>query len=725
MKFADITHELHFGFGAKLPTVLQTEAAECGLACLAMIASYHGHQIDLPTLRRKFSVSLKGATLAHLVGFANVLGMASRPLRLEPDHLSQLKLPCILHWDMNHFVVLKSVSDTQIVIHDPAVGVRKMAREVFSRHFTGIAVELTPSASFKRQEERQYVSLRSLMGGVVGLKRSLAQIFLIALALEVFALIAPFFMQWVVDGVLVSGDRDLLTTLVIGFGLLIVIQQAVGALRSWVVLYLSTTLNLQWLANVFRHLLQLPVTYFEKRYMGDVVSRFDSINVIQRALTTSFVEGIIDGIMSVVMLSMMLFYSLSLSTIVLAAVLTYGLIRILAYAPLRQATEEQIVAASKQQSHFLESVRGIQTIKLFNRQDERGTRWQNLVVDNINRTVRTQRLALMYKTFNGLLFGLQGVLVVWLGAKLVLDKTFSVGMLFAFVAYKDQFTQRVGSLIDRVFDLHMLRLQGERLADIVYSEPEQIEPSALERDPSSAVPADVELRNLSFRYADNEPLVLQDINLRIEAGESVAIVGPSGCGKTTLAKVLLGLLPPHSGEVLVGDARLSQIGMTAYRDMVGTVMQEDQLFAGSIADNIAFFDPQADMARIEDCARLAAIHDEITSMPMRYNTLIGDMGTTLSGGQKQRIFLARALYKQPRILVLDEATSALDIQNEKQVNSAIQQLKLTRIVIAHRPETINTADRVISMHGGQIKSDLRKLTSDSPGSLSGSSPQVA
>jgi len=725
MRLADVTHELHFGFGPKLPTILQTEAAECGLACLAMVASYHGHRIDLPTLRRKFSVSLKGATLAHLVAFANVLGMASRPLRLDLAHLPQLKLPCILHWDMNHFVVLQSVSESQVVIHDPASGVRKLGREEFSRHFTGIAVELTPTATFKRQEERQYVSLRSLMGGVVGLKRSLAQIFLIALALEVFALVAPFFMQWVVDGVLVSADRDLLTTLVLGFGLLVVIQQGIGAVRSWVVLYLSTTLNLQWLSNVFRHLLHLPVTYFEKRHMGDVVSRFDSINVIQRALTTSFVEGVIDGIMSLVMLSMMLFYSVPLSAIVLGAVLLYGLVRTLAYAPLRQATEEQIIAASRQQSHFLETVRGIQTIKLFNRQDERSARWQNLVVDNINRTVQTQRLALLYKTFNGLLFGLQGVLVVWLGARLVLDKSFSVGMLFAFVAYKDQFTQRVGSLIDRVFDLRMLRLQGERLADIVHSETEAIAPGALESHVAANLAPDIELRNLNFRYADNEPLVLQDISLRINAGESIAIVGPSGCGKTTLAKVLLGLLPPHSGDVLVGDVPLAQVGMTAYRDMVGTVMQEDQLFAGSIADNIAFFDPQADMARVEDCARLAAIHDEIVAMPMRYNTLIGDMGTTLSGGQKQRIFLARALYKQPRILVLDEATSALDIQNEKQVSTAIQHLKLTRIVIAHRPETINTADRVISMQGGRIKSDFRKLTSDGTGSASDPAPQVA
>ncbi len=695
---------LDFGGGNRLPVFLQTEAAECGLASLGMVANYHGHRIDLAGLRRRFTVSLKGATLASLMQAAGRLDLAPRALRLELDELRRLRTPCILHWDLNHFVVLKSADSRGAVIHDPALGPRRLALAEVSKHFTGIALELVPTAEFRPADERRRVRLRDLTGPITGLARSLGQVLLLALVLQAFALLAPFYMQWVVDGAVVAADRDLLTVLGIGFLLLAALQVGVAALRSWVVLYLGTTLNLQWLANVFSHLLRLPVAWFEKRHLGDVVSRFGAVTTIQRTLTSSFVEAVIDGLMAVATLAMMLVYSPALASIAVAAVATYAALRAAFYAPLRRASEELIVHAARQQSHFLETVRGVQSIKLFGRQDERRSRWLNLVVDATNRDLAVQKLSLGFRSVNGLVFGAERVVVVWVGAVLVLEASFSVGMLFAFMAYKEQFSARVAGLIDKLIELKMLQLQGERLADIVLTAPEERAPT-----PAPGIAdASLEARGLSFRYSDTEPFVLQGCSFRIEPGESVAIVGPSGCGKTTLVKVMLGLLPATDGQVVVGGVDLQKLGVEPYRRLVGTVMQDDPLFAGSIADNVSFFDPAPDQEAIERCTRLAAIHDDIVAMPMGYHTLIGDMGAALSGGQRQRLLLARALYKRPRILFLDEATSALDVQRERQVNEAIRGLSLTRILIAHRPETIASAGRVIVLQDGKVAQDLRR-----------------
>ena len=688
----------------RLPLCLQTEAAECGLASLAMVAGWHGYRVDLATLRQRHPLSIKGVTLAHLIQVSGRLGLAGRPLRLELDELPQLATPCILHWDLNHFVVLREASARGIVVHDPAAGVRRLTMEEASRHFTGIALELAPTAEFRRADERVRVRLRDLTGPVRGLGPALAQVLALAVALQALAVLAPFYLQWVVDGAVASGDRELLTVLGVGFLLLAVIQVAVGALRSWVVLYLGTTLNLQWLANVFSHLLRLPVAWFEKRHLGDVVSRFGAVTTIQRTLTSSFVEAVIDGLMAVVTLAMMLAYSVPLTLIALVTVSAYGVARWSFYAPLKRATEEHIVHAARQQSHFLETVRGVQSIRLFGREDERRARWLNLAVDATNGDLRVQKLSLGFRSANGIAFGAERVAVVWLGALLVLDAALTTGMLFAFLAYKEQFSARVAGLVDKAIELRMLKLQGERLADIVLT-PAESQP----RTPAVSVEdASLEARNLSFRYSEMEPFVLRDCSFRIAPGESVAIVGASGCGKTTLVKLLLGLIPPTDGQVLVGGVDVQKLGLEAYRQLVGTVMQDDPLFAGSIADNVSFFDPSPSQEAIERCTRLAAVHDDITAMPMGYHTLIGDMGTALSGGQRQRLLLARALYKQPRILFLDEATSALDVQRERLVNEAIRGLKLTRILIAHRPETIASASRVIVLQGGRVAQDLRQ-----------------
>ena len=696
--------QLRFWQRPRLPVLLQTEAAECAIACLAMVASYWGHRIDLAGMRRRFPVSLKGSSLKALIGMARALGLNGRPLKLEPEQLGELRLPSILHWDLNHFVVLESLSGSHALIHDPARGGRRLSRTELSRHFTGIALELAPDAGFRRSDERRRVGLLSLFGRVVGLRRGLVQLFVLAGALQVCALAAPFYLQWIVDEALVAADRDLVTVLALGFLLLALVQAAIGAVRSWVTTTLATDLNFQWLGNAFAHLMKLPIDYFEKRHLGDILSRFGSIQTIQHSVTTQFVETIVDGALVLCALAVMLLYSAPLAGVAVLAVSLYGTLRWALFRSARDATAEQMVHGARQQTHFLESARGVQTIRLFNRAQERRIGWMNTLADQFNAELRVARLSITAQGAHALLFGCERVAVVWLAALAVLDGRFSVGMLFAFLAYKEQFGQRTSALIDKLCDLGMLRLHADRVADIVLTEPEP-DAQEVEVDPRRIAPV-IEVRGLSFRYGSGEPWVLKDLDLDIPAGQSLAITGASGCGKTTLVKLLLGLLTPTEGEIRIGGIPLDRLGLVNYRDMLGTVMQDDQLFAGTIADNIAFFDPAPDFERVQRCARAAAIHDEIGAMPMGYGTLVGDVGGALSGGQRQRVLLARALYREPCILVLDEATSHLDSGNEQLVNSAIRQIALTRVIVAHRSETIAMAQRVVVLAQGRVVRDL-------------------
>jgi ATP-binding cassette subfamily B protein RaxB len=695
----DALERLAMGGRARLPMVLQTEAAECSLACLAMVAGYHGAPAEISELRRRVSVSLKGVSLKDLVGMAERVGFSSRPLRLELDEMRALRLPCILHWDLNHFVVLKSVQGDAIVIHDPAVGVRRLSLAEASRHFTGVALELTPLSSFQAAQPQARVRMRSMLGRMVGLPGALAQLFALALAIEVFAVTSPLFMQWVVDHALVSADRELLLVLALGFGLLMLLRTAVTALRGWIVIALGASLKVQGRANLFTHLLQLPTAYFEARHLGDVMSRFGSQETMLQAITTDLVETLLDGLMAGLTLVIMFVFAPVLAAIVVAGAVLYALLRWASYAPLRHASAEAIIWAARRDSHFLETLRGMTAIKLFNGQEGRRARWLNLLVETVNRQTGAQTLRLALRTANSLLIGTLLILVMWLGAHRVLDNGMTIGMLLAFIAYKDQFLGRVSNLIDRAADLAMLRLHAERLADIALVPPEAAEPArAAEVDlDAPARPAAVEVQGLRFRYGEQEPWVIDGLSFSVAAGETVAIVGTSGCGKTTLLKILASLLAPVEGQVLVDGRPLARMALVDWRARIGVVMQDDQLFAGSIADNICFFADRPDARRIEACARQACLHEEIVAMPMGYHTLIGDMGTVLSGGQKQRALIARALYRNPGVLLLDEATSHLDVANEQAVSAAIRATQVTRIIVAHRPETIRSADRVIDL----------------------------
>jgi ATP-binding cassette subfamily B protein RaxB len=577
-----VLENLNLGWSKRVPLVLQTEASECGLASLCMIAQYYGYAGGLSELRRRFAISLKGATLKDLIRVGDQIGFTARPLRLELSELPQLRLPCVLHWDLNHFVVLASVGQDVATVLDPAVGIRRIPLGVISRHFTGVALELTPTNPFQAATPAPRVRVSQLIGRMKGIKRSLAHMLALALAIEIFAMVSPFFLSWVVDHALVSADRDLLVTLAIGFFLLLLLRTAVTTLRGWLLMGLNASLKAQSRANLFSHLVNLPTSYFEARHLGDVMSRFGFQETILQAVTTELIEAMLDGLMATITLVIMMLFAPDLGLVVLIGAALYGLLRWLSYTPLRHASAEAIVWSARRDSHFLETLRGIRTIKLFNAQEDRRVQWLNLLVETINRQLTADKLKVCFKTANALLLGTLGIVVVWLGARRVLDGLFSVGLLFAFISYKDQFLGRVSELTDKAVDITMLKLQAERLADIALTTPES---PGIPNLPGhiSSLGASIELRDVSFRYGEHEPWILKRINLHIAAGEAVAVVGASGGGKTTLLKLLSGLLQPTQGEILVNGEPIRRIGLASYRAMLGVVMQDDQLFAGSIA----------------------------------------------------------------------------------------------------------------------------------------------
>lgn len=690
---------------SRLPLILQTEVAECGLACLAMVACHHGYRIDLSTLRARFPGSLRGTSFDTLDQVASQLKLSTIAYALTLEELSELKLPAILHWNLNHFVVLREANSKGIVIHDPAHGERRLSYLEAGRSFTGNALEFETSTEFRLADERRKISLQGMIGKLDGWWQSLGMLFLMALGIEVLGLAAPKLNQYMVDEVLLTGDHSLRDVIALALVVLLVTQTGLSLLRGWAILHVTTHLNVQWVGDVFSRLVKLPLAWFEKRQLGDVLSRFGAVGPIQDLLTTRAVSAVLDGLMALATLGMMLMYSGVLTGVVLATVLLYALVRVLSYRPLRHASLEGMALAAKEQTCLMETIRAIAPIKLFGKEADRRARWLAMKLDTVNRNVRTQHMQLWFSNINSAITSLSGALVLWLGAGLVMENAFTVGMLFALTTYSGVFTARMSALINVAIDYKMLSMHCERLADIVLDSPE---PDVAHGHDLPALLPRIELIHVSFRYGAGEPWILHDINLTIEPGDSVAIAGASGSGKTTLVKLILGSLAPTTGQIRYGGVPVDQLGVAAYRSVLAAVMQDDVLLAGSLRENICFNAERPDHSRIAHCAALAQVHQDIERMRMRYDTLVADMGSSLSGGQKQRILLARALYKQPKVLVLDEATSALDVALEHAVNAAIGALAITRIIIAHRPETLASAARLVVLQGGLVKHDMRR-----------------
>ncbi|EDO3965908.1 ATP-binding cassette domain-containing protein [Salmonella enterica subsp. enterica serovar Enteritidis] len=686
-------NQLDMRWRRRVPVIHQTETSECGLACLAMICGHFGKNIDLISLRRKFNLSSRGANLAGINSIAEQLGMVTRALSLELDELGALKTPCILHWDFSHFVVLVSVKRNRYVLHDPARGRRNVGLEEMTRYFTGVALEVWPGSEFSAETTQNRIHLRSLINSIYGIKSTLAKIFCLSVVIEAINLIMPVGTQLVMDHAIPAGDRGLLTLISAGLMFFILLRAATGMLRAWSSLVMGTLINVQWQSGLFNHLLRLPLAYFERRKLGDIQSRFGSLDTLRATFTTSVVGAIMDSIMVVGVFVMMLLYGGYLTWIVLGFTTVYVLVRLVTYSYYRQISEETLVRGARASSYFMETLYGIATVKIQGMAERRGTHWLNLKIDAINSGIKLTKMDLFFGGINTFVAACDQVAILWLGTSLVIDNQMTIGMFVAFGSFRGQFSDRVASLTNFLLQLRMVSLHNERIADIALHEKEEKKPELdIVADMS---PVSLETTDLSYRYDSQSAPVFSGLYLSVTPGESVAITGTSGAGKTTLMKVLCGLFEPDTGKVLVNGTDIRQLGINNYHRMIACVMQDDRLFSGSIRENICGFSEEMDETWMIECARASYIHDVIIKMPMGYETLIGELGEGLSGGQKQRIFIARALYRRPCILFMDEATSSLDTDSERFVNVAIKNMNITRIIIAHRETTLRTDDRVI------------------------------
>lgn len=634
-----------FNSQQRLPILLQTENSECGLVCLAMISAYYGHHISLLELRQKFSISIKGTTLNDLIHLSTKINLSARPLRVDLDEITQLRIPCIIHINMDHFVVLKEVTRKKIIVVDPAYGIRNYTHEEFSDIFTGIALELWPSSKFEEKKEIKSFRILGLLGELKNFIPPYIYLLILAIVLEVFNLLSPLYMQFLLDNVIPEGDEKLLVTLSLAFLMLLVFSIVVSVTQALLGLFVATTLSVQWKYNILQHLVNLPQDYFFKRHLGDILSRFNSIEPIQSTLTSTFIVTLINGFMALFTFGLMCYMNIKLALISLLSLLLYLAVRIIAFHPLKRLMEKGIIYSANQGTYLMETLRGMKVIKLFNKQNIRSKNWLSLYIYQVNNSITTQKYNLAFSIIYKLIFGIESIAILWLGALLVIEKSITIGFLVAFIAYKNQFASRFSSLIDSFIQIKMLDLHGERLSDIVLTDQDQDTSLQLSEQRKNEIQGKITVKNLTFKYGESDPEIIKNISFEIAPGQSVSLTGPSGEGKTTLMNLLNSSLTATEGDILIDDISLKQFGKNNVRSIIACVSQDDTLFAGNLYENISFFDDNIDQEWVEKCAKMSGIHDEILQMPMGYLSLVGDMGSSFSGGQKQRLFIARALYK--------------------------------------------------------------------------------
>lgn len=687
---------VEFSGRQRTPYIPQGEASECALACLAMVAGYHGYKIDLITLRQRYRMSLKGANLKQVMQIAEDIGFIPRPLRGEVEDLPHLTTPAILHWNLNHFVVLTAITGgirrRRYHINDPARGALVLGEAEVSRSWTGVALDLQRAENFKPKIEQRQLNITQLWSKITGFWSTIRQVVLLSLVMQLVVLATPFFLQISIDTVFPAFDSDLLLMLALGFGGLTVINLMASWLRSLILVSLSNSLSYQVIVNLFRHLMRLPLDYFEKRHVGDIISRFGSTEPISQLISQGMIAAFIDGLMAVLTLALMFVYSPVLGGIACAALGLYVALRLAFLQAIKLRNLDVITTMAKENSNFIESVRGIAAIKAFGQEGNRQRLWQKSKADAVNAQVRLGRLTAAFDALGQFVIGAERVVFVYVAIGLAFDSVLTVGMIFAFQAYKQQFLDAGMRLTEQAINYQIVKVHLTRIADIALSPTEEGEAEKSNEEPDFTKP--LVLDRVFYRYGTNEPMVLNGISLTIEPGEFIAITGPSGGGKTTLMKILMGLFEPTSGTIRLGDRPISSYRKSALRRCIGSVAQGDMLYSGSIAENIAFFDPEIDMSRVREAARLAEVDTEIDRMPMGYETLIGDMGSVLSGGQMQRVLLARALYSKPQILILDEGTANLDLSNELRIVETLRSLRITRIAVAHRQATIDAASSI-------------------------------
>ena len=690
---------LSFSAIRRLPVILQATVSECGLACIAMIADYHGRHTDLTEMRRRYGASLRGATLESLVRVANGIGLSTRALRCSPAELRHLKLPCVLHWRFDHFVVLTRVKRRDCMIHDPARGAVCVSWQEIDRAFTGIALELSQKDRADRRSSPRRLRLFDVVSLDTGMLRRTAAAIFTALFCELLVLAMPFYLQVVIDRVVLGGDHPLLVVIFSGFFLLMLVQILALTLRQLLFRYLGQTLFFDMSTRLVDRLVNLPLAYFRQRSLGDVQARLQSLRAVQQFMTQSAPALVLDALFLVLVSFMLCLYDAQLALLALAVTAIYSLWRALVFGPMLRRSRELVNRDAEAQSNLLTTLRSMQTIRLAGLEATRISEWCDRLAARINAEIGFDRLRITDSAIQQLLFQGLHLVAVLLVAGHAIEGTMSIGALSAVITYLGMFAVRVGAIINHVVEYRLLQVPLSRMADIVFA-------TDGDQERSEVPPADfsgaIELRGVGYRHCPGDPLIFDRCDLRVGRNEFIAVRGPSGAGKSSLLHLIAGIERPVTGCVFF-DGR-SAVGpvLMAARQRMGTVFEGDALLPGSIADNIALFDGRPDFRRIRRVANLAMIDADIESMPMGYLTQIGDMGAALSKGQVQRLLLARALYRRPVVLLLDEFTSGLDPDTERQVVNVLRRVEATRVVATHSDIVLRAADRVVEVRDGRL-----------------------
>ncbi|UJD76432.1 colicin V synthesis protein [Photorhabdus luminescens] len=683
-------------FRKKINIIYQESIADCGLACISMILCYYGCDTTLKELKGNNNFHSRGLRLKDLLEISENNKLNTNVYSLDIDEINLLKKPCILHWDMNHFVILEKVNKNKFFILDPEKGERILSINEISKHFTGVAIELTPAPEFKKRSSfnKKTIKLIDLFKSSKGLSSALLKIFAISILIESITLTIPIGIQLIMDHVIVTKDTLLLSSICIFLIFFTLVKTFSDIIRSYMSLSINILLDIQWKNSLFSHLLRIPIHYFSSRKLGDIQSRFNSIENIRETFCNNIVDLIIDFLMIIGLLSMMIVYGGSLTIVVILFSVLYFLVKIIVYKIYKNASDKKIQDEANINSFFMESLYSMPTIKILGILNNRQRIYSDKVKALNKSEIKKKKIEIITIALSSIIIALDQIVILWVGSFLVINSTITIGMFIAFNTYRGQFSDRITNIINKSVELKLLSLHNERLSGIALQEKEIFKKHI---NSESYDIASLELSHVSYTY-DESNYTISDFSVRIEGGESVAIVGPSGAGKSTLIKIMSGLIKPQSGEVLFNNLDIYNLGVNNYRKNISCILQEDKLFSGTIAENISGFDDDIDMEYVTECAIKANIHNEIISFPMGYYTQLSELGGSISGGQKQRIMIARALYKKPKIIFMDEATSHLDTNNESIVNKSIANLNVTRIIVAHRESTIQSADRVIHLN---------------------------
>ena len=679
----------------KLPMIFQSETQECGLACLAMVSGFYGNGSDLGEMRSRFGIAGLGASAKQLLQFSSSLELAGRAISVEPEELRCLKLPAILHWDMDHFVVLKKVSQRYITIHDPAVGIRNYKFTDVGSHLSGVALELSPTPEFGSGGHKPGLTLDQLFTGISLNGRDIGLVFLVTLFIQLLALLSPLYLQLVIDQGLTRGDYDLIFALAFLFMLLVVMKTALTHIRGLHILQFGNRVGFELVGGIARHLFRLPLSYFDRREMGDIVSRFGSLETIRRLVTQEMITILVDGAFSLVTLILLYIYHPTLAIVVMGFVSFNLAIRLLCVDWERELRKEGLVVGARQQSKFMENIRTILTTKVNGIEEERHSLWETSYVKHVNAGFRLENLQLTLASAQALTFGIENILIILLGSAYVIEGRISLGQLMSFMFLKQHFASSVLAMLPKYIEIKMLNLELDRVADITQQAREKNPDSNSLLKPDFS--GDISLVNLSFAYRGCSKPIFQNLSDTIPAGKCTAILGASGSGKTTLLKILLGIENPSSGSVVVGDKKLEDFSAHSIRTASSTLLNGDGLLSGDLAYNINLDQRPNDWEAMSDVCELVGLSELVDSLPLGFATEVGEMGNMFSTGQVQRILLARALYRSPDLLILDESLSHLDTTSAIQLVEEIKKKGITTVLVTHNDELANNCEKKIRM----------------------------